>query len=108
MSIPQTKLIIESRAIGALKPYDRNARTHTPKQLGQIGRSIQTFGFTNPILIDQNDRIIAGHGRWEAAKSIGMEFVPTIRLEHLTEDQIRAYIIADNRLAEKAGWDSLA
>jgi ParB-like chromosome segregation protein Spo0J len=70
-----------------------------------ISESIKTFGFTNPILTDQNNTIIAGHGRLEAAKLLGITKVPTVCLENLNQDQIRAYVIADNRLAEKAGWD---
>ena len=71
-----------------------------------IANSIKTFGFTNPVLVDRNDNIMAGHGRVEAAKSVELTEVPTICLEHLTAEQIRAYVIADNRLAEKAGWDN--
>jgi DNA modification methylase len=89
-----------------LTPYPRNARTHSKRQIRQIADSIKAFGFTNPILTDANGRIIAGHGRVEAAKLLRIKEVPTIRLENLTEDQIRAYILADNRLAELAGWDN--
>lgn len=92
--------------IDSLTPYPRNARTHSKKQIAQIAESIRVFGFTNPILLDSQSSIIAGHGRIEAAKKLGIKEVPTIRLEHLTEDQKRAYIITDNRLAEKAGWDN--
>ena len=99
------ELSITYRSIDGLKSYSRNARTHTKHQIRQIANSIKDFGFTNPVLIDVNDTIIAGHGRVQAAKLLGMDTVPTIRLESLTEDQIRAYVIADNRLAEKAGWD---
>ena len=91
--------------IVSLRPYARNSRTHTKRQLKMIADSIKAFGFTNPVLTDTKDTIIAGHGRVEAAKLLGMEAVPTVRLESLTDDQIRAYVIADNRLAEKAGWD---
>lgn len=101
-----SKLQITERTIGDLKSYARNARTHTKKQLRQIADSINEFGFTNPVLIDGNDQIIAGHGRVEAAKLLGWTSVPTIRLEHLSADQVQAYVIADNRLAELAGWDS--
>jgi ParB-like chromosome segregation protein Spo0J len=73
--------------------------------LEQIAASIRRFGFTNPILVDVDKAVIAGHGRVEAAKLLGMAEVPTIRLDHLTEDEIRAYVIADNKLAELAGWD---
>jgi ParB family chromosome partitioning protein len=86
-----------------LKPYPRNARTHSPAQVRQIAESIKAFGFTNPILIDQDLKILAGHGRVSAAKLLEMQDVPTVRLDHLTPAQKRAYIIADNRLAEKAG-----
>jgi len=96
---------IEWREVVELKPYARNARTHTDKQLCQIASSIERFGFTNPVLVDADDAIIAGHGRIEAAKQLGMEHVPTIRLDHLSDAETRAYIIADNRLAELAGWD---
>ncbi len=82
-----------------------NARTHSKHQIRQIAASIKAFGFTNPVLIDSRNTIIAGHGRVEAAKLLGIDRVPTVRLEGLTPDQIRAYVIADNRLAEKAGWD---
>lgn len=88
-----------------LQRYDRNARTHSKKQIAQIARSIEEFGWTNPILVDDERRIIAGHGRVEAAKLLGLETVPILRLSHLTEAQKRAYVLADNRLAELAGWD---
>jgi ParB-like chromosome segregation protein Spo0J len=88
-----------------LKPRARNPRTHTAKQIKQIAASIKEFGFISPVLIDGDDGIIAGHSRVEAAKLIGMSDVPTVRVDHLTPAQIRAYIIADNRLAENAGWD---
>lgn len=97
---------IEDRRIDALTPRPRNPRTHSPKQIRQIADSIETFGFTNPILIDRDCNIVAGHGRVEAAKLLGIETVPTICLEDLSEAQIRAYVIADNRLAENAGWDT--
>ena len=89
----------------ALKPYSKNARTHSNEQIEQIARSIVEFGFTNPILIDDQLRIIAGHGRVAAAKHLRLDTVPVLRLSHLTEAQKRAYVLADNRLAEKAGWD---
>src|ERR1700730_9887919 len=88
-----------------LKPRINNPRTHTKKQIEQIAASIQEFGFISPVLIDGADGIIAGHARVEAAKLIGMRDVPTVRVDHLTPAQIRAYVIADNRLAEQAGWD---
>lgn len=89
----------------ALIPYARNSRTHSEQQVAQVAQSIRQFGFTNPVLIDANGVIVAGHGRVMAAKSIGMASVPCIRLGHLNEAQIRAYVIADNKLAENAGWD---
>jgi DNA modification methylase len=98
-------LKVEMLPTEALKAYPGNARTHSKKQIRQIGRSIEQFGFCNPVLIDGNGQIIAGHGRVEAAKLLGLSVVPTVRLSHLTEAERRAYILADNRLAEKAGWD---
>ncbi len=98
-------LAITYRAVADLKPYPRNARTHSRKQLKQIAAAIKEFGFTNPVLIDETDRIIAGHGRVAAAKLLGLAEVPTLQLSHLNPSQKRAYILADNRLAEKAGWD---
>lgn len=85
--------------------WAKNARTPSRKQLRQIGESIRTFGFTNPVLIDAANTILAGHGRIEAAKLIGMSHVPCVRLEHMTPDQKRAYVLADNKLALNAGWD---
>ena len=96
----------EHRPTNSLRPYSGNARTHSPKQVRQIARSIERFGFNNPILIDDDDQIIAGHGRVEAAKQLRMKTVPCVRLSHLSEDDKRAYVLADNRLAEKAGWDN--
>ena len=88
-----------------LVPWRNNARTHSKKQISQIVASIEQFGFTNPALIDGRGRIIAGHGRVEAAKLLGMETVPCIRLDYMTEAEKRAYVIADNQLAMNAGWD---
>jgi len=96
---------VEYRLTRELNPYSRNARTHSDKQIHQIARSIETFGFVNPILIDGESGIIAGHGRLEAAKLLEMKEVPTILINHLTDKEKRAYILADNRLAELAGWD---
>ena len=84
----------------------RNARTHSRAQIKQIADSIRAFGFTNPILVDEDDRVLAGHGRLAAAKRLGLEAVPTLRLSGLSDVQKRAYVLADNKLAEKAGWDS--
>ncbi len=97
--------VIEHLAPRDLRPWARNARTHSKKQLKQIAESIRTFGFTNPVLIDQTNTILAGHGRVEAAKTLGLETVPCIRIEHMTEAEKRAYVIADNKLALNAGWD---
>jgi len=96
---------IEWVAIGSLKPAPNNARTHSKRQLKLIARSIERFGFMNPILIDGECGIIAGHGRWAAAKLLGLQKVPVLRFEHLSDADKRAYILADNRIAEKAGWD---
>jgi hypothetical protein len=98
-------LLIVYLLVSDLKINPRNARTHSKHQIRQIAASIKEFGFTNPILIDQDYTIIAGHGRVAAAMQLGMSLVPTIQLENLSPDQIRAYVLADNRLAEKAGWD---
>tara|TARA_R110000782_G_scaffold87255_1_gene168928 strand:+ start:3975 stop:5480 length:1506 start_codon:yes stop_codon:yes gene_type:complete len=91
--------------LDALTPCARNARTHSKKQIRQIADSIEEFGFTNPVLVDKDGGVIAGHGRIEAARLLEMETVPTLCLADLTQAQIKAYIIADNRLAELAGWD---
>ena len=99
------RAIIE-RPIRALKPYARNARTHSKKQLKQIAASIERFGFVNPVLISDDDSIIAGHGRVEAAKLLGLKTVPTLEISHLSDTERRAYILADNKLALNAGWDS--
>lgn len=99
------KFEVKLRAVKSLMPYAGNPRTHSAKQIRQLADSIIEFGWTVPILIDRNGRVIAGHGRLEAAILLGIERVPTICLDQLTEAQIRAYIIADNKLAENAGWD---
>lgn len=97
---------LEAIEIDALIPYARNSRTHSDGQVAQIASSIKEFGFTNPVLIDGGGGIIAGHGRVLAARKLGMSKVPCIRLEHMTEAQKRAYVIADNRLALNSGWDT--
>jgi DNA modification methylase len=97
--------VVVHRPVGALKANTRNARTHDAKQIAQIGASIREFGFTNPILIDEEGVVIAGHARLEAARHLGRTTVPTITLAGLSAAQKRAYVLADNRLAEKAGWD---
>jgi DNA modification methylase len=96
---------IEQVPIEKLIPYARNSRTHSDAQVAQIAASIKEFGFTNPVLIDKDAGIIAGHGRVLAARKLGLKDVPCIRLDYLTETQKKAYIIADNRLALNAGWD---
>lgn len=102
--MPFRAQIIE-RNISELKPYSRNARTHSLKQIKQIAASIERFGFTNPVLISEGGEIVAGHGRVAAAKFLGFTSVPTIVLSHLTDDERRAYVLADNKLALNAGWD---
>ena len=97
---------IEISLISDLIPYANNARTHSDEQVTQIASSIKEFGFNNPILIDKDNGIIAGHGRLEAAKKLGYTEVPTIKLEHLTDTQRKAFILADNRIALNSGWDT--
>ena len=99
------KLSVEYRKVPDLLPYARNSRTHDERQVAEIAASIKEFGFTNPVLIDETDTIIAGHGRIKAANKIGMTEVPTIRLVGLMEAQKRALVIADNRISLNAGWD---
>lgn len=103
MTISSNSMI--EREVGLLRPYARNARTHSKKQIKQIAASIERFGFTNPVLVSDDGEIIAGHGRVEAAKLLGMMSVPTIALSHLSEAERRAYVLADNKLALNAGWD---
>jgi len=100
-----TNIHVEQWPVEKLIPYARNARTHSDVQIAQIAASIREFGFTNPILVDGHSGIIAGHGRALAARKLGMAEVPVIPLTHLSESQKRAYIVADNKLAENAGWD---
>lgn len=100
------KLSVVYRKTASLVPYARNARTHSESQISQIAGSIREFSFTNPVLIDPDGGIIAGHGRVLAAQRLGMDEVPTIELRGLTETQKRAYVLADNRLALNAGWDA--
>ena len=96
---------IELWPVERLRPFERNARTHSAEQLAQLQASIRQFGFTAPILVDGDAGILAGHGRLEAAKALGMAEVPVVVLDHMSPEQRRAYVIADNKLAEKAGWD---
>ena len=102
---PHLPEAIEHIATDALIPYARNSRTHSPEQVAAVAASIRQFGFTNPVLVDANNTIIAGHGRVMAAQSLGLPAVPCIRLGHLSDAQRRAYVIADNKLAEQAGWN---
>lgn len=97
---------IELWPLDRLKPYDQNARTHSAEQVAQIAASIVEFGFTNPILVDSSDGIIAGHGRLSAALELGLKTVPVVVLDHLSDRQRKAYILADNQLALNAGWDT--
>jgi ParB/RepB/Spo0J family partition protein len=99
------ELKVTYQPLSVLKTRPRNPRTHTKKQIRQIADSIKRFGFTNPILVDNENTIVAGHGRVEAAKLLQMEAVPVIYLSDLSEAEIRAYVLADNKLAENAGWD---
>lgn len=105
MPAPPTAKRIEMWPLERLRPYERNARTHSPEQVAQIAASIQEFGFTNPLLVDGADGILAGHGRLAAAKDLGLAEVPVIVLDHLSAEQRRAYILADNQLALNAGWN---
>jgi hypothetical protein len=100
-----TTLNIIYKDVESLIPYENNSRTHSEFQIKQIIESIQEFGFTNPILLDGENGVIAGHGRLQAAKELEIEQVPTIELSHLTPEQKSAYVIADNKLALNAGWD---
>ena len=103
--VQKHQLTIEYRLTSQLSPRSNNPRTHSKKQIAQIAAAIRRFGFTNPILVDDGGSIIAGHGRLEAAKQSGLAEVPTVRLSEISEAEIRAYVIADNKLAENAGWD---
>src|SRR5215208_1271001 len=89
----------------ALQPYSRNARTHSKKQIGQVAESIRRFGFTNPVLVDDDNMILAGHARVEAARQLGLHTVPCLRISALSRAEKRAYILADNKLAQNAGWN---
>ncbi len=111
MRTPKTSLVtaptrLEHWPIDRLRPYDKNPRTHSPEQIAKLVASLREFGFTNPVLVDSQDGIIAGHGRLEAARALGMTEMPVVVLDHLTDAQKRAYVIADNRLALDAGWDA--
>ena len=102
IGVPQR---LESVPIDTLRSNPKNARTHSRKQIKRIAASIKTFGFTSPLLVDEAGLLLAGHGRLAAARLLGLERVPIIRFNHLTAPQKRAYLIADNKIAEQAGWD---
>jgi ParB-like chromosome segregation protein Spo0J len=101
----QREIVIEHWAIEQLKPYARNSRTHSPAQVAAIAKSIERFGFTNPVLAGEDGTIIAGHGRVMAAQSLGIKVVPVIVAADWTDEERRAYVITDNKLALDAGWD---
>jgi DNA modification methylase len=98
-------LAVSYLALSALKPYEKNARTHSKKQIGQVAGSIKSLGFNVPILIDEDNTVLAGHARLAAAKTLGLETVPCVRLSHMSKAQKKAFILADNRLGLNAGWD---
>lgn len=101
----KSMLEVKYRNTDELIPYARNARTHSESQIAQIAASIKEFGFNNPILLDGDNGVIAGHGRLLAAQKLGLKQVPCIELSHLTETQKKAYILADNKIALNSGWD---
>jgi ParB-like chromosome segregation protein Spo0J len=105
MGAPMPADRIERVAIASLRPWVRNARSHSKKQIRQIANSIRRFGFTNPVLIDKENTILAGHGRVAAAELLNMEVVPCLRIETMSPAEKRAYVLADNKLALNAGWD---
>src|SRR5882672_8666111 len=98
-------LAIKMEPLAKLKPSPRNARTHSKKQIRQIANSMLRFGVTQPLLIDERGQIVAGHARAEAARLIGLRSLPVVRLSHLGEAEVRAYMLADNKIAQNAGWD---
>src|SRR4051812_37148647 len=104
MSTQSRTTDLSYRPVGGLKPNLRNARTHSKRQIQAIADSIRTFGFTNPILVDEHGMVLAGHGRLAAAKLLGLEQVPIVAIESMGEAQKRAYVLADNALAARAGW----
>jgi ParB-like chromosome segregation protein Spo0J len=105
MQMSTTQLEVIYLRTTSLKPDPRNPRVHTDKQVRQIAQSIESFGFNVPLLIDDQQQVIAGHGRLMAARKLGRDTVPAIRLSHLTESQRMAFLIADNRLTENSSWD---
>src|SRR5437899_4534246 len=105
MNTPTNRLEIVYRRIDDLKPDPKNPRQHSKKQIRQLARSIETFDFTVPALVDRDGNVIAGHGRMMACRELGWSEIPTISIDHLSEAKRRALMIADNRLAENASWD---
>ena len=101
----QTDIKIENINIKQLKPYKNNAKKHNKEQVNRIAQSISEFGFTQPVLIDKNNVVVAGHGRILGAKQAGLRQVPCVRIERLTEEQIKAYRLIDNKLNEQSEWD---
>ena len=99
------RAIITYQPLGSIVPDPSNPRKHSPQQIGAIARSIEAFGFNAPILVDRANRIVAGHGRYEAARLLALPEVPVIRLEHLSEHQAKAYMLADNKLTDRSSWD---
>ena len=100
-----SRLQVEYRSVAALVPYAKNSRKHSEKQVAQLVASIREFGFCAPVLVDGDNGVIAGHGRVMAAKDAGLSEIPVIELGHLTPEQRRAYVIADNKLAQGSSWD---
>jgi len=101
----KTPLTVQYRPIDSIVVYAGNPRTHSTAQIRQIAASVRAFGFINPVLVDAEGQLVAGHGRLLAAKMLGLETIPCIGIDHLTETEKRAYLLADNKLAENAGWD---
>ena len=101
----ETVLSVEKVKVAALRPYANNAKAHPPEQVRRIAASVSAYGFNVPVLVDGDMNIISGHGRVMAAEFLGLEVVPVIRIEHLTDEQVRAFRIADNRAAESAWID---
>src|SRR5215216_2556664 len=99
---------IRQAVVGMLRAHPANAHAHSKKQIAKIARSIRQFGFTAPIIVDENNVILAGHGRWLAAQHLGLDFVPVVVLSGLSDAERRAYLLADNKLVEDAGWDRAA
>lgn len=105
VSLDAAGLKITHVAPSQLIPNSRNARTHSKKQIGKIADTVKAFGFTVPLVVDEQGTVLAGHGRLSAAKLLGLKSVPVVRLDHLSEAQKRAYVLADNKIATEAGWD---